>query len=62
MLDQDLLDLGLRFHGHRCPAMPLGLRTALAAMNALGVEHAPDAQLVALIEIDSDHCATCWAT
>ncbi|HQK95465.1 MAG TPA: FmdE family protein [Armatimonadota bacterium] len=61
MLDQDLLDLGLRFHGHRCPAMPLGLRTALAAMNALGVEHAPDAQLVALIEIDSDHCATCWA-
>ena len=61
MLDQDLLELGLRFHGHKCPAMPMGLRTGLAAMNALGVEHAADGQLVALVEIDEDHCATCFA-
>ena len=61
MLDQDLLDLGLKFHGHKCPAMPMGLRTGLAAMNALGVEHAADGQLVALVEIDEDHCATCFA-
>jgi formylmethanofuran dehydrogenase subunit E len=61
MLDQDLLDLGLRFHGHKCPAMPMGLRAGIAAMEALGVEHAPDGQLVALVEIDEDHCATCFA-
>ena len=30
-------------------------------MNALGVEHAADGQLVALVEIDEDHCATCFA-
>src|SRR5665647_2359615 len=61
MLDQELLELGLKFHGHKCPAMPMGLRTGLAAMNALGVEHAADGQLVALVEIDEDHCATCFA-
>jgi len=61
MLDQDLLDLGLRFHGHKCPAMPMGLRTGLAAMEALGLERAADGQLQALVEIDEDHCATCFA-
>lgn len=61
MLDKELLELGMKFHGHKCPAMPMGLRTALAAMKALGVERAPDGQLMALIEIDEDHCATCWA-
>jgi len=61
MLDRELLAFGQKFHGHKCPAMPMGLRTALAAMQALGVEHAPDGQLMALIEIDEDHCATCWA-
>ncbi|NLH94705.1 MAG: formylmethanofuran dehydrogenase, partial [Synergistaceae bacterium] len=36
MIDaKDFFDLGLRFHGHKCPAMPLGLRAAAAAMNAL---------------------------
>ncbi len=61
MLDQELLAFGQKFHGHKCPAMPMGLRTALAAMKALGVEKAPDGQLMALIEIDEDHCATCFA-
>ncbi|MBI5440656.1 MAG: tRNA CCA-pyrophosphorylase [Deltaproteobacteria bacterium] len=61
MLDPQLLAFGQKFHGHKCPAMPMGLRTALAAMKALGVEHAPDGQLMALVEIDEDHCATCWA-
>ncbi len=61
MLDKELLEFGMKFHGHKCPAMPMGLRTALAAMKALGVEHAPDGQLMALVEIDEAHCATCWA-
>lgn len=61
MIDPELLSFGQRFHGHKCPAMPMGLRAALAAMTALGVERAPDGQLMALIEIDEDHCATCFA-
>lgn len=52
---------GLLLHGHKCPAMPMGLRAGMAALEALGVERAADGQLVALIEIDSDHCATCYA-
>jgi formylmethanofuran dehydrogenase subunit E len=61
MLDKELLEFGQKFHGHKCPAMPMGLRASLAAMKELGVERAPDGQLVALIEIDEDHCATCFA-
>ncbi len=61
MIDQELLAFGMKFHGHKCPAMPMGLRASLAAMKALGVERAPDGQLVALVEIDENHCATCFA-
>ncbi len=56
-----LYQVGLALHGHKCPAMPLGLRAGLAAMEALGVEHAPDGQLMALVEIDENHCSTCFA-
>ncbi|PLX41458.1 MAG: tRNA CCA-pyrophosphorylase [Deltaproteobacteria bacterium] len=61
MLNQELLEVGLFFHGHKCPAMPMGLKCGVAAMDALGVERAKDGQLMALIEIDEQHCATCWA-
>jgi formylmethanofuran dehydrogenase subunit E len=58
---KEYYDLGLKFHGHKCPAMPMGLRAALAAMNKLGVTHAPDGQLEAILELDEEHCATCFA-
>ena len=61
MLDKDLLEFGQKFHGHKCPAVPMGLRAALAAMKKLGVERAPDGQLMALIELDEDHRGTCFA-
>jgi formylmethanofuran dehydrogenase subunit E len=57
----ELYKVGLALHGHACPAMPLGLRAGLAAMDALGVQHAPDGQLSALVEIDRNHCSTCFA-
>jgi len=57
----DYLQAGLMFHGHKCPAMPMGLRVGEAAMNKLGVERAKDGQLMALVEIGDDHCATCFA-
>lgn len=55
------LESGLTLHGHRCPAMPMGLRVGAAAMNKLGVERAKDGQLMALVEIGEKHCATCFA-
>ncbi len=59
---QALLEKGLWFHGHKCPAMPMGLQVSQAAMEALGVEQRAGAsELVALVELDSDHCATCFA-
>ena len=59
---EELLEKGLWFHGHKCPAMPMGLRVSLAAMEALGVEQRAGAgELVALVELDEEHCATCFA-
>jgi formylmethanofuran dehydrogenase subunit E len=58
---KSLLELGLAFHGHKCPAMPMGLRAALAAMEALGVQRAGSSELMALVELDKNHCATCFA-
>ena len=59
--DSELYKVGLALHGHKCPAMPLGLRAGLAALEALGVKHAPDGQLSALVEMDRNHCSTCFA-
>jgi len=54
-------EAGLTLHGHKCPAMPMGLRVGASAMNKLGAERARDGQLMALIEIGENHCATCFA-
>jgi formylmethanofuran dehydrogenase subunit E len=58
---KEWLEFGQKFHGHKCPAMPLGLRTGAAAMNKLGVERAKDGQIVAFVDLGEDHCATCYA-
>ncbi|NSW93867.1 MAG: tRNA CCA-pyrophosphorylase [Bacteroidales bacterium] len=57
---KEWLEFGQKFHGHKCPAMPMGLRAGAAAMNALGVERAKDGQLVAFVDLGEDHCATCF--
>lgn len=59
--NDELYKAGFLLHGHRCPAMPMGLRAGVAALEALGVSRSTDGQLTALVEIDSDHCATCYA-
>ena len=62
MIDfHDYLEAGYQFHGHKCPAMPLGLRAAAAAMNKLGVERTGDKDLVALVELGDGHFATCYS-
>jgi formylmethanofuran dehydrogenase subunit E len=60
MNKEEMLELGFKFHGHRCPGMPLGLRLAWAAMEKLGVSRAKDGELIALIEIGDAHCAGCF--
>jgi len=57
---KEWLEFGQKFHGHKCPAMPMGLRVGAAAMNALGVERAKDGQIVAFVDLGDDHCATCY--
>lgn len=58
---KEYLELGLKFHGHKCPAMPMGLRVGAAAMNKLGIERTGDGEWLALVEIGENHCATCFA-
>jgi len=41
----ELLDIAVKFHEHRCPAMPLGLRAGLVAMQRLEVERASNKEL-----------------
>ncbi len=54
------LDAGLELHGHKCPAMPMGLRSGAIAMNALGVGRSGAKTLLALVELGDDHCAHCF--
>jgi len=58
---KDFFDDGLKLHGHKCPAMPLGLRAGAAAMNKLGINRTGDSEWLALVELGDNHCATCFA-
>ncbi len=58
---REFLEAGQLLHGHKCPAMPLGLRAGAAAMNALAVPRAKDKDLLAIVELGDDHCAHCFA-
>jgi formylmethanofuran dehydrogenase subunit E len=58
---KELAEIGLKFHGHKYPAMPMGLKAGLFAMEKLGVERAKDGRLHAILELDESHSATCFA-
>ncbi len=55
------LSAGQLLHGHKCPAMPLGLRAGAAALDALGVARSTDGQLEAILELGDGHCSHCFA-
>ncbi len=57
---EQAFETGLKFHGHKCPAMPMGLRAGLAAMRILGVERAPDKELFLISETGKEHAAGCF--
>lgn len=48
------------FHGHKCPAMPMGYRAGLAAMDKLGVEKASNKELYLYCENGPAHAAACF--
>ncbi|HYG68449.1 MAG TPA: FmdE family protein [Anaeromyxobacteraceae bacterium] len=61
MIDpKEFLKAGQHLHGHKCPAMPMGLRAGAAAMNALAVARAKDKELLAIVELGDAHCAHCF--
>ncbi len=50
------------FHGHKCPAMPQGLRAGHLAMDLLGVERARGGgELIAIVETGLHHFSGCFA-
>lgn len=57
---EELFDVGLKFHGHKCPAMPMGLRAGMAAMRVLGVERSQDKELLLESETGKTHAAGCF--
>ena len=59
--NDEMYKVGLALHRHKRPATPLGLRAGAAAVGVVGVPHAPDGQLTALVEIARNHCSTCFA-
>ncbi len=57
---KEYLETGFKFHGHKCPAMPMGLKAGLAAMNRLGVERSKDKELFVESETGEGHAAGCF--
>jgi len=57
---KSFMDVGMAFHGHKCPAMPLGLRAGVAAMNVLRVDRAQDKELHVISETGKGHAAGCF--
>ena len=60
MENKELLEIGIEFHGHKCPAMPLGTRAGLAAMKKLGVGHASNKELFCFVETGPSHATMCF--
>lgn len=48
------------FHGHKCPAMPIGYRAGLSAMKKLAVEKASNKELYLFCENGPAHAAACF--
>ncbi len=57
---KEMFEHGLYFHGHLCPAMPLGLRAGLLARRKLGVGRSQDKELMVLAETAEGHAMACF--
>lgn len=61
MNERQILTDALAFHGHRCWASVVGVRTGLAALRTLGVKRSGGTQLYAIVETGEEHGAMCFA-
>jgi len=57
---REMLDGAIFYHGHRCPAMPLGLRAGLYALDLLGVERCKSHELYLICENGPAHATLCF--
>ncbi|KJS79747.1 MAG: formylmethanofuran dehydrogenase [Peptococcaceae bacterium BICA1-8] len=46
-------DEAIKFHGHSCPGLALGVRASIIALEKLGVSRAEDEELIAIVETDA---------
>jgi len=51
MIDQQTLDQVVRFHGHMCPGLAMGIRAAEVGLGEVG-PHSADEEVVAVVETD----------
>jgi formylmethanofuran dehydrogenase subunit E len=51
MVDADMVQRAVKFHGHMCPGLAIGLRAAEVALREIG-PHAKDEEVVAVVETD----------
>jgi formylmethanofuran dehydrogenase subunit E len=49
-LNQEMIEQTIRFHGHSCPGLAIGMRVAELVLNEFG--HAADEEVVAVVETD----------
>lgn len=56
----ELLSAGQLLHGHKCPAMPIGLRAGLAALKKLNTERATNKELHCFLENGPAHATMCF--
>ncbi|MDE3740258.1 FmdE family protein [Maribacter polysaccharolyticus] len=56
----EIPEWAFEFHGHKCPAMPIGYRAGLTAMNKLGVEKSLNKELYLFCENGPAHAAACF--
>jgi len=59
-MEKSLLEVEIAFHGHKCPAMPMGIRAGHAAMKALHVQRASNKELYCICETGSVHATMCF--
>lgn len=54
---REYLELGMKFHGHKCPAVPMGLIAGAVALNKLGTEETGDSAWHAPVKLGENRCA-----
>ena len=55
-----LLENCFKFYGHKCPAIPLGIRAGLVALKRLGAEDIPGKELYCIAETGPIHAMHCF--